>query len=124
MQRSPDERFWSGLAHLGYLLGGMGLLIAFVIYFVQRERSYFVANHARQAIGFQLAVMVSRWLLAILGLGSFGLLRPVFPGRFGLALIAFAFYVALAVLAVVAAVNAFRGRHYRYPLIGDWIPEE
>lgn len=114
--RSTEERVLGGAAHLSCLLGAPGFLIAFVIYVWQRGRSYFVAHNARQAIGFQLAVFLARMLLSILGVGSWGMMH-------GLSL-AGAVTMAAWVLAAVAAVHAFLGRFYRYPVIGDWIPDE
>lgn len=120
-----EERILAGVAHLGYLIpGGIGALIAFVIYLLKREKSYFIAQHARQAIGFQLAILVLGWLLSILGSISLSLFRPVVPRAFGLGSLFFLIPLALAGLAIYGAINAFRGRHYRYPLIGDWIPDE
>lgn len=125
--RGSEERLWAGAAHLCYLApGGIGLLVAFVIYLVQRERSHFVAAHARQAIGFQLAVTVLTWVLSALGAGAaaFASIFPVsFSGVGFFGLVATIIFLALGVLAVIAAVHAFTGRWYRYPVIGEWIPD-
>ncbi len=127
--RGPEERLWAGAAHLSYLApGGLGLLIAFAIYLIQRERSYFVAAHARQAIGFQLVVMVLFWILSALGAAVAGPMAFLSrgasfssPGFF--AMVAGIVFLVFGVLAIIAAVHAFTGRTYRYPVIGEWIPD-
>jgi uncharacterized Tic20 family protein len=136
MQPSNDERTLAGLAHASIVLnttGLIGVLAAGVIWATQRERSAFVRAHALQALLYQVVVLVLSLVLVLSWAMCVSLsllpaaLRPELyegslPGPFWLALSGMILPVVFGILAVVyalvGAVQVFRGRPFRYPLIG------
>ena len=77
-----------------------------IIYHTRRASHPFVADQAREALNFNLSVLIYLAICTILTVFSFGILIFLLIG------------VALAwlVLCIVAAVHADRGEAYRYPL--------
>ena len=145
-----DERLWAMLAHatvpltLVLSLVSAGALLPLLIfaplaiYFVYRERSRFVAYHALQAFVMQLVgtfgllgVAVVGGFVLVLGIVVSGVLSFVLVGipfliLFVLALVVFGIAVvvapfALAIYALVAAVETYNGRNFRYKWIADWV---
>lgn len=119
---SSDERLWAMLAHLSGLLGGViaigQYLVPLIIFLVYRERSRFVAYHAMQQLLFQL------FLLAVcIALAIAGVVMGVITCGFGLVLV-IPLLLALAIYALVyiiwAAIEAYNGKWFRIPLVGDW----
>lgn len=119
---SSDERLWAMLAHLSGLLGWViaigQYLVPLIIFLVYRERSRFVAYHAMQQLLFQL------FLLAVcIALAIAGVVMWVITCGFGLVLV-IPLLLALAIYALVyiiwAAIEAYNGKWFRIPLVGDW----
>lgn len=103
------------LAHLLGLLGlidmfVLGLIGSLVVYLTGRGESPFVEDHAREAVNFQLSMLIYAAvgiLLLIVTLGvAFLIVVPV-----GIAL----WFIRL-IVGIVASVAASRGEYYRYPL--------
>lgn len=67
---SQEDRLIAAACHLSSLVG-FGVLAPLAIFFVKREQSRFVAQHALQALFLQLAWML---LTAVLVVGAFGVL--------------------------------------------------
>lgn len=102
------ERTWGMLAHLSTFLGlviPFGQILAPLgIWLGQRRHSYFVEDHARESLNFQISVTLYS-LLA----------RFFFRSAIANGLIAFInIYVVLAVL--YASWQAHRGSDFRYDL--------
>jgi uncharacterized Tic20 family protein len=109
-----DARQWAMFAHLSAFLAalvGLSFLGPLVIYLVKKDESPFVADQAREALNFNLSVLI--YGLA-LGIATFVL----FIVLIGLLLIPvlIALGIAWIVLTIVAAVKANNGEAYRYPL--------
>ncbi|CUU34721.1 MAG: DUF4870 domain-containing protein [Armatimonadetes bacterium] len=119
---SSEERLWAMLAHLSGLLGWVTtigqFLVPLIIYLVYRERSRFVAYHALQQLLFQIFLLVALVVLTIVGVVigvitcgiGFVLVIPLF-----LALI-----IYVLVYIIWAAIEAYNGKWFRIPLVGDW----
>ena len=114
-----EERTWAMMAHLSALLGGLltasvgrgwGCFIGpLVIWLVKKDTMPFVNDQAKEALNFNITVIIAAiglWVLTIITLGI-GLLLTI---PLGLAL-----FVGWLVLTIVAAVKANNGEHYRYP---------
>ncbi len=129
--RSSEEKLLAGVAHLGVLFQMVGLFVPLVILLLQRQTSRFVADHARQALGYQLVVVLVQVVLSFFLFGFFlgGFRMPMpgftllqFPGPARVAFFIFsAFLLAASIYGVVAAVAAFSGREFRYAFIGDLV---
>lgn len=107
---SDSERTWAILAHAltlaGGLLGGMPAFVApLVIYLIYRDRSAYVAHHAREALNFSISFLIYGVISAILLIVIIGfLLLPA---------VAIAFFI----LAILAMAAASRNEWYRYPFV-------
>ena len=114
----PSEvRNWALGAHLSAFVGSfvaLAFLGPLVVWLLRREEDEFSATHAREALNFNLTVL----LVVVVG-GV--VVVPLAILTVGLILIPFALLAALigvgwVVLTIVAAVKAAEGSAYRYPL--------
>jgi uncharacterized Tic20 family protein len=148
-----NERKWAALAHSSTLLtalvglasGGAGVLltifIPLFIYFAFRKRSEYVAFHALQAFTIQLIGTVGWLALLITGLVVWvaliilsAILILVLVGIVLLPLVALmlpifilsslALPVGMVIYSVIAAVETWNGRDYRYPYIARWVESQ
>jgi uncharacterized protein len=89
------------LTHLGGIF--FGLIPALIVWLLKKDNSAFIGDQAREALNFQITVMIAyvvAWMLAWILLG-FALLPVI--------------YVANLILCIIAAVNVSKGEAYRYP---------
>lgn len=118
---TPESRNWALAAHLtaiaGALLGGIAAFVGPLVVWLLRRDDPFAAEHARQALNFNLSVL----LYVVVGALA-SIVVTVFT--LGLALIALVpllavvglvAFVTYAVTSVSGAVAASRGRAFRYP---------
>lgn len=116
---SHDDRLWAMGAHVGALIAALvtswfagiaGAAAALVVWFLVRDRSAFAAEHAKEAFNFNLSMFI---YVAI------SLLLVVFTLGIGL-LVALPLWavigIAWLVLTIIAAIKAWEGQPYRYPL--------
>ena len=106
---TENERTWGMLAHLSALAGVVVWLLGCVlgplaVYLSRRDQSEFVAEHAREALNFNITVA----LAAVVCL----LLMLVFVGF----ILGAALFIAWLVLTLIAAIKASEGAIYRYPI--------
>jgi uncharacterized Tic20 family protein len=105
-----DERLWATLTHLSALVGivvGVGFigwLGPLIIFLVLKDRSAFVAAHARTTLNFQITMFIAAVVAALLWIVLVGFLLTA------------AVYVVVIVFSIIAAVAANRGERYEYPL--------
>jgi uncharacterized Tic20 family protein len=106
---SQDERTWGMLAHLSAFLGLIfpvigAILAPWGIWIARRERSSFVASHAKEALNFNISVAIGWvicWALTYLLIGF---------------LLAIVIFFGWLVLTILAGIKAGEGAPYRYPL--------
>jgi uncharacterized protein len=107
-----EQQLLAIIAHLSYLLGGLGFLIAPLVIFLLRKEDPFVADHARQALVAHLAILAASVLVGILSLLVVGLLLiPVVA----------ILWLVLLVTSILAAIKALNGELYRYPFIQGFV---
>jgi uncharacterized protein len=104
-----DERMWAMLCHLSafafFLLPPIGgVLGPLVVWMLKRENYPLVADQGREALNFQLTLLLSGVAAVALALLLVGFLL----------LLAIAVYGV--VMVVVASIKASEGIPYRYPL--------
>jgi uncharacterized protein len=90
--------------------GFLGWLGPLIIFLVLRDRSAFVADHARTTLNFQITmaiVIVASWALAIVTLFLLFFVPIIVGVVVG---------VLVIVFSIIAAVAASRGERYQYPL--------
>ncbi len=134
---SSGEPILAGLVHLS-MLGGLAPILAPLLWATAKRRSEFLTHHLLQAALFQMLVlgMVFGWFfitwlalvfLAVIGGPLAAVLEPVsrmvdtppfFFVETGMIVIPL---LITGILAVVAAVRAFRGEDFRYPIVGKWL---
>lgn len=130
---SASDRQWAASAHIlalvlalmtAWIAGVAGIAGAGIVYLIKRDDSPFATEHAREAINFNLSM-----LLYSLAAGAFGIvlvgatvltlgigLIVTIPAGLLLLVAAGAIAVMWLVCSVVAGVKAWSGEHYRYPL--------
>jgi uncharacterized Tic20 family protein len=105
---TPDERTWGMIAHLSAFVGLLvpfGNIIApLVIWLARRDGSEFVAIEAKEALNFNISVVLAAIVCALLTLVAVGILL-------GLAL-----FVTWLAMTIIAAIKASEGIGYRYPI--------
>src|SRR5215210_1395181 len=137
MQPSEDERVLAALSHASVVANVVnlaGMIATSLIWTMHRDRSPYVRAHALQALVYQGAVLLISLFLALFGGVCLALsllpvmLRPDLyrgsPPSYSvwigvLALLALIGFGVLATLyGLYAAYQVYRGRSFRYPLIG------
>jgi uncharacterized Tic20 family protein len=105
---TPDERTWATFAHLAGLvaawLGGFSFLGPLIIWFLKKDQSPFVADQAKEALNFQIAVTIALWIsIALIWVFCIGLITMMVVG------------IGSIIYSIIAAMEANKGVHYRYP---------
>lgn len=99
---STDDRNLAMLAHLlGIVSGFVGALI---IWLIKKDQSAYIDDQAKEALNFQITMMIAyagAWILMFILIGM--LLIPLL-------------LVANFVFCILAAVAASNGKPYRYPV--------
>jgi uncharacterized Tic20 family protein len=130
---TSSERQWAALAHLSalvlalltsWLVGVAGVLGAGAVYLLKRGDSAFVEEHAREAVNFNLSMLLYAAIACAIGVALLGI--TVFTLGLGIILTAPAGLVLLLVIAgialmwlvcsLIAITRAWGGERYRYPL--------
>ncbi|MBN2148199.1 MAG: DUF4870 domain-containing protein [Anaerolineales bacterium] len=136
---TSDERLMAAVSHF------FGLVVALIIWATQKDRSRFVRFQAVQAMAFDIVVMVVAFITAgclmlvmflgmILSTGGMifmtdpsGAPDPGALGVFMTMITSFSFLMPCAIFALVggvwvvrllAAIQTFQGRDFRYPWLG------
>jgi hypothetical protein len=104
---TADERQWGMFAHLsslvGLAVGGLTPLGPLIIWLVKKDQSPFVADQAKEALNFQIAIFIASLICVALAM--------VLIGFFLLPLL----FIANIVYSIIAAMEANKGVAYRYP---------
>ncbi|MCL1869180.1 MAG: DUF4870 domain-containing protein [Promicromonosporaceae bacterium] len=105
-----DARMWASAAHWLPLViwavsgGSLSFVAPLVIWLVFRHRSWLVDDQAKEALNFQLTVLIAvvvGFATIVLIIGAFVLLAAL---------------VLSLVFGIQGAVRAYRGEPYRYPV--------
>lgn len=104
---SSEVRNWALAAHLSAFAGAL-VALAFVgplvVWLVKREEHPFIAEHGREALNFNLSVLLYGIVFTVLAFVLIGIPLLIALGIFWL------------VVTILAAVRASNGESYRYPL--------
>lgn len=106
---TSDDRTLAMLCHLLAIF--TGFLGPLVLWLVKKDASPFVDHHGREALNFQLTVLLASICLAAL---TFVLLLAFFIGIL-LVPVLMALSIGALVLEIMAALAAQRGEWYHYP---------
>lgn len=130
---TSSERQWAAMAHLAavvlalctsWVAGVAGVLGAAAIYLAKRDDSPFIAEHAREAMNFNLSMFIYACVASAIGIVLIGAtVLTLFLGAIltlPAGLLLMLVFVAIAamwlVCSVIAMVRAWNGERYRYPL--------
>jgi uncharacterized protein len=105
---TEKERTWGMLAHLSALAGLvmplLGIVIGpLVVWLARGDASPFVSAHAKEALNFNLSVLLGAVVCIVLMLVLIGFLLGT------------ALFIVWLVLTLIAAIKASEGESYRYP---------
>ena len=110
-----DEKLWSMLIHLGGAIvsflsyASLAFLPALIGFLVLKDRGPFVRENTRNALNFQLTMLIGvivGWITTFILIGF---------------LIPLAVWVVNIVFSIIAAVRSNRGEVYQYPLTIQFI---
>lgn len=111
MPLSPeDERTWAIVAHVAppalalVSMGTLGFLTPLIVWLVFRDRSQFVGDQAKEALNFQITLLIGYLIGLVLILAVIGIF------------ILIAVWVLSIVFGIQAAVAVNRHEPYRYPV--------
>jgi hypothetical protein len=122
-----EESTLALIAHLSILLnlvtGFLGLVPPLIIYLAYKDRSKYVAYQSLQSLIFQAVFFHGAGLLAGLIFAISLALTLVLVGLCGFPLVILLGLIPVGALVygVVAAVDCFNHRDFKYWLVGDWI---
>lgn len=97
-----DSRGWAAAAHLGPFL--IGFIAPLVVWLIKKDDDAFVEYHSREALNFQISLMIYFLVSVVLVLVIIGIVLLIVGGIFAF------------VVMIVAGVKAANGEFYRYPL--------
>ncbi|MEM7305868.1 MAG: DUF4870 domain-containing protein [Planctomycetota bacterium] len=102
MEATSEDRTLAMIAHLlGIFTGFIGPL---VVWIVKRDEGGFVEDQAREALNFQITVLIAGVICGLLVLAFIGiLLIPILA-------------IGAIILPIVGCVKSYDGQVYRYPL--------
>lgn len=102
-EMSPaDQRMWAMLAHLGGIL--FYFLAPLIVWLVQKDRGAYVADQSKEALNFQLTMLIGSVIGSILIVVGIGIVIVV------------AIWIMIIVFSILAALAANKGEAYRYPV--------
>ncbi len=103
-----DARLFAMLSHL------LGIFTCFVgpliIWAVKKEENAFVADQSKEALNFQITVLIGYGIIFVLS----GLLAPIGIGCV-ISLAGIAVGIAALIFSIIGSIAANEGKTYRYP---------
>lgn len=113
---SAEDRKWAMLAHLGAAVGlilgagYLGWIAPLIIWIVMKGESNFAAAQAKEALNFQIFLLLLNIAMGVFVLITLGLgMCIVWP-------IAILLFLAELALSFIAAFRTYEGQHYRFPI--------
>jgi uncharacterized Tic20 family protein len=110
-----EDRQWAMFGHLsalaGIFTGGVGNIVGpLIVWLVKKDTLPFAADQAKEALNFNITLLIVAVALALLSIVTFGLgLILVIP-------LGVLIGIAWLVLTIMAGIKANDGVTYRYPL--------
>jgi len=106
---TKDERMWAMFCHLGgfaiFIIPFVGHILApLLIWILKKEESAFIDDQGKEALNFQISITIYGFICGILVFLLIGIPILIILGIFSL------------IMVIIAAISAFDGKPYRYPL--------
>jgi len=130
LEISKEEKLMALLSHLSIFIPNIGILAPIIIWVTNKEKSNFVRFNALQAIFFQLIFFILMMLFIFVGIILMLVTIPWFdlssnaePGILFFLSMVFMFmyfplWIIFGIYAVVASAKSFKGRIFKYAIIG------
>jgi uncharacterized Tic20 family protein len=99
---TSDEKTLAVLAHILTLVSS--ILAPLVIYLIKKDDSYFVSEHAKESLNFQITMIILYIISAVLVVILIGIL------------LLWLLWLANLVLVCIACLRASESKIYRYPI--------
>ncbi len=127
---NSEEKLMSLICHLSIVIPNIGIIAPIIIWVTQKEKSRFVKFNAIQAIFFQLVFFALLILSIFTGIILMFVSLPLImassstePGTLFFVSIACIYlfiplWFIFAIFAITAAVKSFKGKIFRYLIIG------
>lgn len=97
-----DSKNMAMFAHLGFVIGGF--LVPLIIWLTQREKHSFIDYHGKEALNWQLTMLIFMIGGAILTIIFIGILVII------------AAAICNLIFGIMAMIAASKGEYYKYPL--------
>jgi uncharacterized Tic20 family protein len=141
MTRNPssEERLMASIAHAAVVVFGPGILVGVFIWLTQKEKAAYASNQGLQAAVFQLIGMIVTMALWVVW-GIFYALTwipfvqnpelldgpppPIFWIGMISMIVPLLFMLIWSLYGLWGALQSFRGRNFRYVLIGKLLPSK
>lgn len=106
---SRDACKWAMLCHIialsGFIVVGFGFIVGpLIIWLLKKEDDPFIDEQGKEALNFQITMLIAAAIAGILTLVFIGILLGIAVG------------ILMIVFPIIAAVKANDGVHYQYPL--------
>ena len=99
---SNDDKNIATVTHLGGTV--FSFIPALIVWILKKEDSAYIAEQAKEALNFQITVLIAQFIAAILAWVLIGfILIPII-------------WVFNVVFCIIAAIASSKGKTYRYPL--------
>ena len=99
---SNDDKNIATVTHLGGTV--FSFVPALIVWILKKEDSAYIADQAKEALNFQITVLIAQFIAAILAWVLIGfILIPII-------------WILNVVFCIIAAIASSKGNTYRYPL--------
>lgn len=105
---SGEQKILAITAHIAYMLGGLGFIIAPLLIFLLRKNDSFVNHHAKQALVAHVAILILSAVVSFLCMLIVGVLLIPILGIL---------WIVLVVTSLIATIKSLNGEPYYYPFI-------
>ena len=110
---SSEQKVLAVMAHISYLLAGIGFILVPLILMLWKKEDNFVSEHAKQALCMHLCIVIASTVVGVLSFLLVGiLLIPL------LLLIGLVWFFA----SIYACWKAVNDEYYSYPLV-QWLAD-
>ena len=99
---SNDDKNIATVTHLGGTV--FSFIPALIVWILKKEDSNYIADQAKEALNFQITVLIAQFIAAILAWVLIGfILIPII-------------WIFNVVFCIIAAIASSKGKTYRYPI--------
>ena len=110
---TAEDNQWASFAHLG---GILSFIPSLIIWLVFKDRGAFTNQEAKEALNFQITVIIAEIALGIVGsILALALFIPTFGASSVLGGLGWVAWLVGAIFSVIAFLKAKDGIAYRYP---------